>query len=95
MLTLHDRVALQPDALVQEIGGDVVIINPVSAEFLVLNASGAFLLERTQPNALLRQLAADLAEHYDLPSSQAEGDVLAWAQEMVGARVLAVVSPVS
>lgn len=93
MLTLDDRLILQPGVLLQEIGGEIVIVIPSKEEFVVLNQSGAFLMSRVKQSATLRQLASDLVQRYDLSSSQAQADVLSWANNLLDAKALAIVAP--
>lgn len=92
MLTLDDRFVLRPDVLVQEMAGEMVVVIPGRAEFIVLNESATYLLARVQPTATLRQLADDLADHYALSSDQAQADVLSWANELINADALSVIT---
>jgi len=88
MLTLDDQLVLQPDVLIQEMAGEMVVVIPGRAEFIVLNESATYLLARVQPTATLRQLADELADHYDLSPDQAQTDVLSWANELISADAL-------
>ena len=88
MLTLNDRLSLQPNVLAQEMGGEMVVVLPDRAEFIVLNESGAYLLAQMQPDVSLGQLADDLAQHYSLSSEQAQSDILSWASELIDIEAL-------
>ncbi|NOZ73417.1 MAG: PqqD family protein [Chloroflexi bacterium] len=83
MLNLDDFLVLQPDVIFQEMGGEAVVVMPTQASFIVLNASGAYLLPRLRHPTSLRQLADDLCTYYDIPTPQAQSDVLVWAEQMV------------
>lgn len=89
MISLDDQFVLRSEILVQEIGGDRVVVDPIRAEFFVLNASASYLLDRMQSApATLRQLAADLGDHFDLSPTQAQADILAWAAELINANAI-------
>ncbi len=88
MHTLDDHLILQPNVLIQEMGGEMVVVLPDRAEFVVLNESATYLLAHMQPNVSLRQLADDLADHYDLSPEKAQTDVLSWANELISVNAL-------
>lgn len=88
MLDLDDFLVLQPDAIFEKVSEETVVVLPEQTRFVVLNASGTYLLPRLRHPTSLRQLAADLCAYYAIPTSQAQTDVLAWAQEMLEAGVL-------
>lgn len=92
MPTLDDRIMMQPDVLVQEMGGEMVVVLPARAEFVVLNETATYLFGHVQPDVTLRQLADGLARQYDLPSDQAQADVLSWANDLIRADALCIAS---
>lgn len=63
------------DVIWREVGDELLVLRESSGTYLSLNATGRELWQRLGAGASEQELADWLAEHYDLPSDQAERDV--------------------
>lgn len=84
------------DVVAREIEGEIVIVPLVAGignaddELYSLNETGQAIWKRLDGQRTLAQVAADLAAEFDAPLTDLETDVLGFARELTGRRILAV-----
>ena len=83
MLTLDDVLTLAPGAVTRESDGEQVVVLPERGKFIVLNQTGADVLRSIDGQLSLKEIAATLSVRHDVPLAQVEGDVLAFAGELL------------
>ena len=64
-----------PEVLVTDLDGELVLMHPARSEMFSLNASGRLIWQALPATA--RALADRLADRYGLPAEQADADVAA------------------
>jgi hypothetical protein len=83
-LTLADHPQRASHTTFEIVDGQAVIINLNAGTYVSLNETGSFLWERLDGRATLAEIAAALAEEYDVAPAVPRPDVLALAQELLG-----------
>ena len=83
-LTLADHPQRASHTTFEIVDGQAVIINLNAGTYESLNETGSFLWERLDGRATLAEIAAVLAEEYDVASAVTRPDVLDLAQELLG-----------
>lgn len=83
MLNWDDRLAAAPDLVTRESDGELVVVLPEKGKFVVLNATGARVLQLSDGTRTLREIADTLAAEFDADPAQVDGDVLRFAQALV------------
>lgn len=84
------------DVVAREIEGEIVIVPLVAGignaddELYSLNETGQAIWKRLDGQRTLSQVAADLTAEFDAPLADLEADVLGFARELTGRRILAV-----
>lgn len=84
------------DVVAREIEGELVIVPLVSGigdaddELYTLNETGRAIWKLLDGKRTLGQVAADLTAEFDAPKADLEADVLGFARELTGRRILAV-----
>jgi hypothetical protein len=69
----------------QSVGGETVLLNLDGRELMGLNGVGARAWELIDGERTLRQIAAAVAEEFDVELPRAEADVIAFAGELLAA----------
>jgi hypothetical protein len=69
----------------QSIDGETVLLNLDGRELMGLNGVGARTWELLDGERSLRQIAAAIAQEFDVDAARAEADVIAFAAELVAA----------
>ena len=83
MLNLDDVLAAAPTLVTRESDGELVVVLPEKGKFVVLNATGARVLQLSDGTRTLRDIADILAVEFDADQMQVEGDVLRFAKALV------------
>ena len=83
MLNWDDVLAAAPTLVTRESDGELVVVLPEEGKFVVLNATGARVLQLSDGTRTLRDIADTLAAEFDVDQTQVEGDVLRFAQALV------------
>lgn len=83
MLNWDDVLAAAPTLVTRESDGELVVVLPEKGKFVVLNATGARVLQLSDGTRTLREIADTLATEFDADQTQVEGDVLRFAKALV------------
>ena len=83
MLNWDDVLAAASTLVTRESDGELVVVLPEKGKFVVLNATGARVLELSDGTRTLREIADTLAAEFGADQAQVEGDVLRFAQALV------------
>jgi tRNA pseudouridine-54 N-methylase len=88
MLDLDDVLVLAPGVVSRESDNELVVVLPEQGKFVVLNETGADVFESMDGQRTLREIAAILSEHHDVPLEQVEADVLTLAGKLLERKAL-------
>ncbi len=94
-VSLATVCAPSEDVVAREIEGEIVIVPLVAGigkaddELYTLNETGRAIWQRLDGQRTLGQVAADLTAEFDAPLADLETDVLGFARELTGRRILA------
>ncbi|MGC9396968.1 MAG: pyrroloquinoline quinone biosynthesis peptide chaperone PqqD [Anaerolineae bacterium] len=83
MLSWDDVLAAAPTLVTRESDGELVVVLPEKGKFVVLNATGARVLQLSDGTRTLREIADTLSAEFDADQTQVEADVLRFAQALV------------
>ena len=83
MLNWDDVLAAAPTLVTRESDGELVVVLPDKGKYVVLNATGARVLQLSDGTRTLREIADTLAAKFDVDPAQVDGDVLRFAQTLV------------
>ena len=89
--TLESRLALDPHARFRRFEDEGVIIQQTTAEAIVINATGARLLELVDGARSLADCARALEGEFEAPGEVVARDVVTFANELLAAGVARVV----
>ncbi len=89
MANWDDVLVAQSDVVTREVDGEAVVVLPTQGKFIVLNATGALILQMADGTRSLRDIAAAVAEHFGAELDVVEPDVLNFAEMLVQRGVLA------
>lgn len=96
---LTDICIPSDDVVAREIEGELIIVPLVAGigdaddELYSLNPTGYAIWKKLDGKHSLREIASSLAEEYDTPVTDLEKDVLGFADELIGRKMLIVVEP--
>ena len=83
MLTLTHQIEIKPDVLVQELGGELVLLNLASEEYFGLDDVGNAMWSVLKETGSV-QIAYDrLLEHYDVDPEVLKQDLLNLIEQFV------------
>lgn len=95
-ITTQTVCAPSEDVVAREIEGEIVIVPLVAGignaddELYTLNETGRAIWKLLDGKRTLTQVTDDLAGEFDAPRADLEADVLGFARELTGRRILAV-----
>lgn len=87
-MTLDDSPALRRQVLGRDVDGEAVLFDTETGSMFVLNDTATLLWRLLDGTVTLRELAADVADEFEVDRATAERDVLALADELAGAGLL-------
>ena len=90
MLSWDDVLVKKPDVVTRASDDELVVVLPEQGKFIVLNATGARVLELSDGTRTLREIAAAIASEFDADQAVVEGDVLRFAGTLVEREALTV-----
>jgi hypothetical protein len=93
MLTLTDVLIPAADVITRESDGELVVVLPEQARFLVLNRTGASVLALVNGQQTLGQIARTLAERHEVSLERAETDVLTLAAKLLKRGIVQLAEP--
>ena len=88
MLNWDDVFVVKPDVVTRETDGELVVVMPDQGKFVVLNATGAKVLQLADGQRTLRAIAQLIATEFDADISQVEQDVYQFAQSLLERQIL-------
>jgi hypothetical protein len=83
MLTLTQQVTVKPDILVQEMGGELVLLNLESEEYFGLDDIGNAMWSCLKENGSLQTAYDRLLERYDVDPEELKQDFLTLVERFV------------
>lgn len=84
----HDRPRRRPDIVLQDVGGEAILIDPRTDEAHVLNGSAARLWQLCDGERTVDQLAAEFGAIYDLSAADVADDVREVLGELVNLKLI-------
>ncbi|NBD35095.1 MAG: PqqD family peptide modification chaperone [Chloroflexi bacterium] len=88
MANWDDVLVVQPDVVTREADGESVVVLPTQGKFIVLNATGALVLQLADGTRSLHDIATAVAEHFGAELDVVEPDVLSFADRLMHRGVL-------
>ena len=82
MATLEKRYTLSPEAICQEVNGEMVVLDLKREEYFSLNEVGTRVWQLLETDTSLQHAHAQLCEEYDVSPDELEGDLLALAGDL-------------
>jgi coenzyme PQQ biosynthesis protein PqqD len=90
MLSLNDVVVISDKIVTRETEGELVVVLPEKGKFVVLNATGAEMMQLADGERTLAEIAAEIADRFDADLSRVQTDVLNFARDLTSRDVLIV-----
>ena len=81
-LTLSQQIKVSDDVLVQEVGGEAVLLNLASQRYFGLDAIGTRIWALLGQRTPLAGIVETIRSEYDVEPSRAEADLLALVGEL-------------
>lgn len=83
MLTLTQQIAIEPDVLVQELGGELVLLNLATEEYFGLDDVGNAMWAALKESASLQVAYDRLLDRYDVAPEQLKQDFFNLIEQFV------------
>ena len=81
-VTLDDQVQCSGEVLVQEVGGEAVLLDLASERYFGLDPIGTRIWQLLADAPSLQQVHATLCGEFDAPAERIQADLLALVQEL-------------
>ena len=81
-VTLEDRAQCSGEVLVQEVGGEAVLLDLASERYFGLDPIGTRIWQLLADAPSLQQVHATLCGEFDAPAERIQADLLALVQEL-------------
>jgi Coenzyme PQQ synthesis protein D (PqqD) len=88
--TLEQAITIRDDVLVQDLGGELVLLNLNSEEYFGLDDVGSIMWNTIKESASLQAAYDLLVEKYDVEPKQLLGDFLGLVEKLMDADLIAV-----
>lgn len=89
-MTLASRVRVSPEVLLQEIGGEAVLLDTASEQYFGLDPIGTRIWRLLDSGANLRAAHAILLAEYDVPAEQLKHDMIALIGQLANAGLITI-----
>ena len=89
-MTLASRVSVSPEVLLQEIGGESVLLDIASENYFGLNQVGTRIWQLLDGGSDLRSAYDAVLAEYDVPAEQLEHDVIALVGQLADAGLVTI-----
>lgn len=89
-IALARRVRVSPSVLLQETGGEAVLLDTASEHYFGLNRIGTRIWQLLDGRIDLRTACDNLQAEYDVPAEQLERDVIALVGQLADAGLVTV-----
>lgn len=83
MLTLSQQIAIEPDVLVQELGGELVLLNLATEEYFGLDDVGNAMWSALKETGSVQSAYDRLLEQYDVDPEVLKQDLLNLIEQFV------------
>ena len=77
-ITLENRVSLSPDVMLQEVGGEGVLLDLKSESYFGLDGVGTRIWRLVEDDGHLQVVHARLLDEYDVEPARLEDDLREW-----------------
>jgi coenzyme PQQ biosynthesis protein PqqD len=88
MPSLDDVLVTSERVVTREAEDELVVVLPEKGKFVVLNATGAEMVQLADGERTLGEIAAEIAERFDTDLDRVQTDVLKFAQDLTSRGVL-------
>ncbi|MDF1512956.1 MAG: PqqD family protein [Anaerolineae bacterium] len=88
MLNGSDILIVNPDVATQDTGEEFVVVLPEQGKYVVLNTTGARIVELADGKLTLTEIAAAIAHSYETSMAQVLPDVLVFSADLVSRGIL-------
>ena len=88
MLSLDDVLIASEQIVTREAEGELVVVLPEKGKYVVLNPTGAQIVQLADGERTLDEIAVEIAEQFDADLSRVQTDVLTFAQDLSARGVL-------
>lgn len=88
MLSLNDVVVTSDKIVTRETEGELVVVLPEKGKFVVLNPTGAQMVQLADGKRTLAEIAAEIADRFETDLSRVQTDVLNFAEDLTARDVL-------
>lgn len=83
-----DRLVRSNEAVSQDVGGEVILLNPKTEDFIALNEVGAYVWHLLGEKQHFADLAAGLVGEYKIDHKSASGDLEEFLPQLVALGLL-------
>jgi len=88
MLNWDDVLMRMPDIVTRETEDELVVVLPEQGKFVVLNVTGARVLQLADGKRALQDIAALIADEFSVDVARVKEDVLTFAISLIERQVL-------
>jgi coenzyme PQQ biosynthesis protein PqqD len=88
MPSLDDVLMTSERVVTREAEDELVVVLPEKGKFVVLNATGAEMVQLADGERTLGEIAVEIAERFDTDLDRVQTDVLKFAQDLTSRGVL-------
>jgi coenzyme PQQ biosynthesis protein PqqD len=88
MPSLDDVLVTSERVVTREAEDELVVVLPEKGKFVVLNATGAEMVQLADGERTLGEIAVEIAERFDTDLDRVQTDVLKFAQDLTSRGVL-------
>ena len=82
MITWDDRITISPDVMMQEVGGEAVLLDLKSETYFGLDAVGTRVWQLVEHDGQMKSIHAALLAEYDVSAERLEGDLMKLVAEL-------------
>ena len=75
-ITWEDRVTISPDVMMQEVGGEAVLLDLQSETYFGLDAVGTRVWQLVEHDGQMKSIEAALLAEYDVSAERLQSDLL-------------------
>lgn len=91
MLNGNEILNLNPDVVMQETGEELVVVFPDRGKYVVLNQTGAKILQMSDGKRTLAEIAAAISASFDTDLVQVTQDVFEFSKDLISRGILSIV----
>jgi hypothetical protein len=91
MLNGNEILKLNPELALKETDDEMVVVLPDQGKYVVLNATGAKVIQLVDGEKTLTEVAVVISESFDEDAGQVLQDVLKFSEDMLARGILGIV----